>query len=224
MSEEARCNPLLAPRYAPPFFRRRDFADLFLSQRKTPAKPKTTRAQRKANKIKAGKARAALYGNNVAKSASGNSPGPSGSAQKAGKERQPTKEPSEAPEEEEKPAPEPPLASTSNLTSLAPSPAPSVQAPPVVARIRPPKTPAAPGPLSAPFDTYAPPRGSDSEDDDFIKAWQQRRKGKGRVRVAVYGQEHGEEEEEDDERLYCVCQKNYDPDVSDLGSLSRHRS
>ncbi|ORY90300.1 hypothetical protein BCR35DRAFT_137418 [Leucosporidium creatinivorum] len=180
---------------------------------KAPPRPKTTRAQRKANKVKAGKARAALYGNNI-------KPTPPPVSHKA-KSKEQKKDPSSttnANGENDKDGLKSlstnfPHASTSNLSSSANSPLPtnSTQAarPPFV---RPAKTPLPPGPLSAPFESYAPPRGSDSEEDDLAKAWHNRRKGKGRVKVATNGQEQGEEEEEEDDRLYCICQKLYDPD------------
>lgn len=119
-----------------------------------------------------------------------------------------------------------PHASTSNLSSSANSPLPSASA--QAARrpyVRPAKTELPTGPLSAPFESYAPPRASDSEEDDLAKAWSNRRKGKGRVKVATNGQEQGEEEVEEDDRLYCICQKLYEPEVSFSKCLrTRHTS
>lgn len=190
------------------------------TQPKAPPRPKTTRAQRKANKVKAGKARAALYGNNI-------KPTPPPVSHKAkGKDKQKdSSSGANANGEDDHDGLKAintsfPHASTSNLSSSANSPLPSASAqaprPPFV---RPAKTQLPAGPLSTPFESYAPPRGSDSEEDDVAKAWNNRRKGKGRVKVAMNGQEHGEEEEEEDDRLYCICQKLYDPEVSCLAPV-----
>lgn len=63
--------------------------------------------------------------------------------------------------------------------------------------------------LSGPFETYAPRKGgSDTEDEEAGRL--QRRKGKGKVREV----EKADLEQEGDDRLYCVCRRLYDNDVS----------
>lgn len=62
--------------------------------------------------------------------------------------------------------------------------------------------------LSGPFAIYVPPGGNSSEEEDGVKL--QRRKGKGRVKEVEKDQVG---EEEGDDRLYCVCQELYDPEV-----------
>ncbi|GAA5933685.1 hypothetical protein JCM1841_005505 [Sporobolomyces salmonicolor] len=72
--------------------------------------------------------------------------------------------------------------------------------------------------LSAPFESYMPPRAgaeSDEEDEEELKRRAQQRRaatlaarGKSRAKIA---EERGGEGEEDD-RLYCVCQELYDPE------------
>ncbi|KAI5475666.1 zinc finger, PHD-type protein [Pseudohyphozyma bogoriensis] len=62
--------------------------------------------------------------------------------------------------------------------------------------------------LSAPFEAYAPPRGSDSEEEEAKSG---RKKGKGRQKEV---EKEEEEEEEGDDRQYCICQQLYDSDRS----------
>lgn len=70
--------------------------------------------------------------------------------------------------------------------------------------------------LSGPFETYAPRKGgSDTEDEEAGRL--QRRKGKGKVREV----EKAEFEQEGDDRLYCVCRRLYDNDVSSPPTLSK---
>lgn len=90
--------------------------------------------------------------------------------------------------------------------------------------------PSVPRPRLAPaFEAYVPPRrsrfgadandsSSSDEDEDDVKRREQRRKAQAaaarekRLKAAKRGA--GEGAEEEDDRLYCICQTLYDPEVS----------
>lgn len=77
--------------------------------------------------------------------------------------------------------------------------------------------------MSKPFANYQPPSGpggrrnDDSEDEAGGRGFGARRGNKGKGRKGPQEVEEEElEAEETDDRLYCICQSLYDPDVRRL--------
>lgn len=76
------------------------------------------------------------------------------------------------------------------------------------------RTPLPEGAVESAFEGYVPHKGSDTEDEgEKVRT----RKGKGRVK------EVEQEVEEGDDRLYCVCRRLYDPEVSGGVSCDNER-
>lgn len=102
------------------------------------------------------------------------------------------------------------VASSSSLSSLVPSALTSpVTAPKDLSFITElERLVSLPTGLSAAFESYTPPNRAEDQEEEVV--WQARRKGKGRMRVEI---EQVEDETQVDERLHCICQLRYDPEV-----------
>lgn len=70
-------------------------------------------------------------------------------------------------------------------------------------------------PVSSLFTSYVPDIVSDSEDED--QAAQSKRGKRNKTKLREFGKP--EDDEEQDDRLYCVCRKLYDPDVCSCSQL-----
>lgn len=151
------------------------------------------------------------------------SPGPSSLANEVYPESSP------APSAVVEAPPEPEAPDYSFLPDIAPSEYHHPRLAPTVPRPR----------LPPAFEAYVPPRrsrfdadGNDSsssdEDEEDLKRREQRRKAQAaaarerRLKAAKGGRGRGGAAEEEDDRLYCICQTLYDPEVSgDCTGLDR---